>query len=325
MLTACLFVDRIIDVFYKRGNFMKLRKVTALIAALVMVFAFSACKAGGGDENTTLSPLSDNTQAVTTDSALQEGDDKSDLPAEAQTRVNGETVRQPIKEKTDKGFSADKPTDAKGGLNSTDTKTVLEYYKAAARNTETIDAAQYMSIGSIDFTPRNSVEKGLFTFFNTIASAALSAHSTPRHDVPGNHQELESSDLNSANAIVSGPYTIVTLNVKTQEDNEDATESSVGPVGHAVGTIGDFNQVYEALPSIKVDHSRGDIALRYDNCKVVVKINNNTGKIETGIWSYTVNVSLTDIYTVFPGSEELNLNGIGGSVIFDVRTNDQKK
>jgi len=58
---------------------------------------------------------------------------------------------------------------------------------------------------------------------------------------------------------------------------------------------------------------------------VVVKINNKTGKIETGIWSYTVNVSLTDIYTVFPGSEELNLNGIGGSVIFAVRTNDQKK
>ena len=318
-------MDRIIDVFYKRGKIMKLRKVIALITAFAIVFAFAACDGNGGDTNTTTAPVQDNTVAATVDTVPQETESETDPPTEKEVQENDEPVSNSEKPNSDSSSSGKKPANTKKGLNSTDTKTVLDFYKTAAKNTEKIDARQNMSIESLDVTPRNSFEKGLLTFFQSIASAGLKAHSTPRTDVPGNHQNLQTSDLNSANAIVSGQYTIVTLNVKSQEDNKDVMDSKLGPVGHAVGTIGDLNQVFEAMSAIPVDPSHGDIVLRYDNCKVVVKINNETGKIETGTWSYIVNVTLTDVYASFPESDEMKLTGMGGSVHFDVTTNDQKK
>ena len=318
-------MDRIIDVFYKRGKIMNLRKIIALITAFIIVFTFAACNGNGGEQtDTTELPVQNNTVESAVNSDSQNVGDSPDLPTQVQSEAGDEPVSKGETENPDNGSSGRKPVKAKKGLNSTDTKTVLDFYKAAAEKTETIDAEQHMKLESIDFTPKNSFEKGLLTFFQSIASKGLKEHSTPRNDVPGDHQKLQTSDLNSANAIVSGLYTIVTLNVKSQEDNKDVLDNKLGPVGHAVGTIGDITQVFEAIPMIPVDPSHGDIVLRYDNCKVVVKVNNNTGKIETGVWSYTVNVTLTDVYASFPQSDMLRLDNMGGSVNFDVKTKDQK-
>lgn len=323
-MTACYVVDRILDVFYKRGKIMKLRKIIALTMALIIVFTFAACNGNGGEQtDTTIVPSQDNTVAATV-SGEKQNVGETDASTQEQTEVDDEPVSEAEKETSVSTSTDKKPANTKNGLNSTDTKTVLDFYKAAADKTETIDAEQHMKLESIDFAPRNSFEKGLLSFFQSIALKGLKEHSTPRSDVPGDHRKLQTSDLNSANAIVSGLYTIVTLNVKSQEDNKDVLDNNLGPVGHAVGTIGDITQVFDAIPMIPVDPSHGDIVLRYDNCKVVVKVNNKTGKIETGVWSYTVNVTLTDVYASFPQSDLLRLNNMGGSVNFDVKTNDQK-
>ncbi len=303
---------------------MKIKKILALIIAFAVVLTFAACKNKddkGTDTDTTTKQ--NETVAADVNDVGAEDENQTTLPAEEETRADGEPVSEKETVASGDGVSV-KPQNTQKGLNSTNSRDVLDFYKTAAKKTGTLDATQHMSIKSIDFTPRNDFEKGLLTLFRGIADVALKANSTPRTDVPGYYQNLETEDLNSANAVVSGNYTIVTLNVKSQEDNEDTKDWRQGPVGHAVGTIGDISQVFDALPAIHVDHSRGDITLRYDSCKVVVKINNKTGKIETGTWSYTVNVTLTDIYASFAGSDELRLNGIGGSVNFDVKTNDQK-
>ncbi|MBQ2774926.1 MAG: hypothetical protein IJF40_03415 [Clostridia bacterium] len=300
---------------------MKLRKIAAFLIAIVMVISFAAC-----DNNKKVNEDTTSSQGETVANTVQQDNKvKTTLPAQDTAQPDGEPVSEKDAENSEDGSSV-KPIDTKNGLNSTDTKTVLDFYKFAATKTDTIDATQHMSIESIDFAPKNDFQKSLLSLFRGLADVALKANSTPRTDVPGFYQNLETGDLNSANAIVSDNYTIVTLNVKSQEETEDTTDWESGPVGHAVGTLGDFSLVLEAFkPAISFDHSAGDVTLRYDNCKVVVKINNKTGKIETGTWGYTVNVTLNNIYADFADSDNFWLNNMGGSVKFDVKTNDHKE
>ena len=168
----------------------------------------------------------------------------------------------------------------------------------------------------VDYTPRNSFQKGMLSLFTGIASAALAANSTPVNEVPGVPDEIKSSDLISANAVAYGNYTIVTLNVRMQQDDHQ------GPVGRTVGTVGDLGRVFEAMPSVKVNCSKGSITLKYDDCKVVVKIDNGSGMIVSGTWSYTVDIDVDNIYASIAGSDELLITNTGGAVGFVIKTND---
>ena len=199
---------------------------------------------------------------------------------------------------------------------------MLRYYKAAAANTKSIDATQLMSIKRVDYTPRNSFQKGMLSLFTGIASAALAANSTPVNEVPGVPDEIKSSDLISANAVAYGNYTIVTLNVRTQQDDQNTKDAHRGPVGHTVGTVGNLDRVFDEMPSIKVDTSKGSITLRYDDCKVVVKIDNVSGTIVSGTWSYTVDIDVDNIYASIAGSDSMLITDTGGAVDYVIKTND---
>lgn len=296
---------------------IKTKRIFALLLALVLTFALTACRDNGGNGDESTTDAGGVTDAQQADITVVSSSDESTTSAEDTTEKSAQSSASGSSQSAQ---SSDQTTFGSNGLNSTNIKTVVEFYKAAAKKTDKIDAKQTMTLARIDFTPQNTFQKGLLSAFKGIATAALKANSTPRTDVPGNHQALKTSDLNSANAIVSGDYTIVTLNVKSQEDNQDTKDWGQGPVGHAVGTLGDITKALEAIPAVEVDYSQGSIVLRYDNCKVVVKINNKTGKIEAGTWSYTVNITLTDIYASFGGSNHLKLTNMGGAVDFAVKT-----
>lgn len=199
---------------------------------------------------------------------------------------------------------------------------MIKYYKAAAANTKSIDATQYMSMKRVDYTPRNSFQKGMLSLFTGIASAALAANSTPVNEVPGVPDEIKSSDLISANAVAYGNYTIVTLNVRMQQDDQNTKDAHQGPVGRTVGTVGNLDRVFDEMPSIKVNCSKGSITLKYDDCKVVVKIDNGSGMIVSGTWSYTVDIDVDNIYASIAGSDELLITNTGGAVGFVIKTND---
>ena len=196
---------------------------------------------------------------------------------------------------------------------------MLRYYKAAAANTKTIDATQYMSIKRVDYTPRNSFQKGMLTVFTGIASAALAANSKEVTSVPGRYKQIKASDLISANAVAYGNYTIVTLNVRMQQDDQNTKDAHQGPVGR---TVGNLDRVFEAMPSVKVNCSKGSITLKYDDCKVVVKIDNGSGMIVSGTWSYTVDIDIDNIYASIAGSDDLLITNTGGAVGFVIKTND---
>ncbi len=292
----------------------KLMRFAAALLAAVMLFSFSACRTNDdGSESSTDEPSvtdAGNIHEESTDSAeLTTDEPTTDSRTATRSNASGGTKTETVNVYKE--------------LNSTNTSRVLQYYKAAAANTRTIDATQYMSIKRVDYTPRNSFQKGMLTVFTGIASAALAANSKAVTTIPGKYKQIKASDLISANAVAYGNYTIVTLNVRMQQDDQNTKDAHQGPVGRTVGTVGNLDRVFDEMPSIKVDTSKGSITLRYDDCKVVVKIDNVSGTIVSGTWSYTVDIDIDNIYASIAGSDELLITNTGGAVGFVIKTNDE--
>ncbi len=292
----------------------KLMRFAALLLAAAMLFSFSACRTNddGSESSTDESSVTD--AANVSESAIETTEPNTDEPTTDSRTVTRSNVSGGTKTETVNVYK---------GLNSTNTSRVLQYYKAAAANTKSIDATQYMSMKRVDYTPRNSFQKGMLTVFTGIASAALAANSKAVTIIPGKYKQIKASDLISANAVAYGNYTIVTLNVRMQQDDQNTKDAHQGPVGRTVGTVGNLDRVFEAMPSVKVDCSKGSITLKYDDCKVVVKIDNGSGSIVSGTWSYTVDVDIDNIYASIAGSEELLITNTGGAVEFVIKTNDE--
>lgn len=293
----------------------KLLRVAAAVLAAILLFSFSACKKDDSDsDSSTEEPSVTVDSGAVTESTKPEGESTTGEPTTVGSRPSAQTGSS--------GTTKPEAINVHSGLNSTNTSKVLRYYKAAAANTKSIDATQLMSIKRVDYTPRNSFQKGMLSLFTGIASAALAANSTPVNEVPGVPDEIKSSDLISANAVAYGNYTIVTLNVRTQQDDQNTKDAHRGPVGRTVGTVGNLDRVFDEMPSIKVDTSKGNITLRYDDCKVVVKIDNVSGTIVSGTWSYTVDIDVDNIYASIAGSDSMLITDTGGAVDYVIKTND---
>lgn len=293
----------------------KLLRVAAAVLAAILLFSFSACKKDDSDSDSSTEEPSVTVDSDTvTESTKPEGESTTGESTTVGPRPSAQTGSS--------GTTKPEAINVYSGLNSTNTSKVLRYYKAAAANTKSIDATQLMSIKRVDYTPRNSFQKGMLSLFTGIASAALAANSTPVNEVPGVPDEIKSSDLISANAVAYGNYTIVTLNVRTQQDDQNTKDAHRGPVGRTVGTVGNLDRVFDEMPSIKVDTSKGNITLRYDDCKVVVKIDNVSGTIVSGTWSYTVDIDVDNIYASIAGSDSMLITDTGGAVDYVIKTND---
>ncbi len=293
----------------------KFLRFAAAVLAAILLFSFSACKKDDSDsDSSTEEPSVTVDSGAVTESTKPEGESTTGEPTTVGSRPSAQTGSS--------GTTKPEAINVHSGLNSTNTSKVLRYYKAAAANTKSIDATQLMSIKRVDYTPRNSFQKGMLSLFTGIASAALAANSTPVNEVPGVPDEIKSSDLISANAVAYGNYTIVTLNVRTQQDDQNTKDAHRGPVGRTVGTVGNLDRVFDEMPSIKVDTSKGSITLRYDDCKVVVKIDNVSGTIVSGTWSYTVDIDVDNIYASIAGSDSMLITDTGGAVDYVIKTND---
>lgn len=304
-----------------------LMKLIAAMLALVMVLSFAACKNDKQDEEESSKSTPYNGEVINDDdvnATLPEDESSSDGETgsavdSTEKNSSGSSTGNP---QSDNNSTTYKPN-IYAGFNSTNVSRVVAYYKAAAANTKSIDAKQYMTLKRIDFVPKNTFEEAALSIFKGIASAALKANSIDVPKVPGDHQSIQPSDITSANAVVDGKYTVVTLNVKGQTDDQYTKSNITGPVGHTVGTVGNITAVFDALSGITVDYSKGSILLKYENCKVVVKIDNTTGKIVSGTWGYVVDASIDNIYASFAG-QQVCVSNTGGAVEFVVKTNDNK-
>ena len=291
----------------------KLMRFAALLLAAAMLFSFSACRTNDDGSE----PSTDEPSVTDAGNIHEESTDSAELTTDEPTTDSRTATRSNVS-----GGTKTETVNVYKGLNSTNTSRVLQYYKAAAANTKSIDATQYMSIKRVDYTPRNSFQKGMLTVFTGIASAALAANSKAVTSIPGRYKQIKASDLISANAVAYGNYTIVTLNVRMQQDDQNTKDAHQGPVGRTVGTVGNLDRVFEAMPSVKVNCSKGSITLKYDDCKVVVKIDNASGMIVSGTWSYTVDIDVDNIYASIAGSDSMLITDTGGAVDYVIKTND---
>ena len=233
----------------------------------------------------------------------------SEVETEVVTDKEGHTVIE-----TKASQSSDTKNTTKGsttpskGLNTNDAAACVKAYQAAVNATKQFKSGrQNMALkGSI--TADGSLGALLKIAQKPVANA-LNKNSKDRTDIPGKPSGMQASHMKSASAVTSGNYTTITFNVKDQTQGAKADNHS-GSVGCAVGTLGDVDNAIREL-GLSVDYKDGKIELTYTNCKVVVKIDNTTGKIVEGSWAYDVNVYANGIKVSI-----VSVNNLKGIVAF---------
>lgn len=289
-----------------------MKKILAIILAAVLVLSFAACKKNDTNNDTTAGDAQTSGQAAdvsASDDTASSEEASSEVETEMVTDKEGHTVIE-----TKAPHSSDTKNTTKGsttpskGLNTNDAAACIKAYQAAVNATKQFKSGrQNMSLkGSI--TADGSLGALLKIAQKPVANA-LNKNSKDRTDIPGNPSGMQASHMKSASAVTSGNYTTITFNVKDQTQGAKADNHS-GSVGCAVGTLGDVDNAIREL-GLSVDYKDGKIELTYTNCKVVVKIDNTTGKIVEGSWAYDVNVYANGIKV-----SVVSVNNLKGIVAF---------
>ena len=276
-----------------------MKKIIAIILATVLVFSFAACKKTDKNPDTTAAA-----DAQTSEQAGDvTGEETSSEAASDEGSTSDETdAVKPSENKTPSGGSTVTPSK---DLNTNDAAACIKAYQAAIAKTKQFKSGkQSMSLKG-EITASGFLGAIFYVAQKSIANA-LSKNSKDRTDIPGNPSGMKASHMKSASAVTSGNYTTITFNVKDQTQGPKASNHA-GSVGCAVGTLGDVDRAIKEL-GLKVDYKDGKIELTYTNCKVVVKIDNTTGKIVEGSWVYDVNVYANGIKV--SGVSVNNLKGI---------------
>lgn len=276
-----------------------MKKIIAIILATVLVLSFAACKKTDKNPDTTAAA-----DAQTSEQAGDvTGEETSSEAASDEGSTSDETdAVKPSENKTPSGGSTVTPSK---DLNANDAAACIKAYQAAIAKTKQFKSGrQSMSLkGEIT---ASGFLGAIFNVAQKSIANALSKNSKDRTDIPGNPSGMKASHMKSASAVTGGNYTTITFNVKDQTQGPKASNHA-GSVGCAVGTLGDVDRAIKEL-GLKVDYKDGKIELTYTNCKVVVKIDNTTGKIVEGSWVYDVNVYANGIKV--SGVSVNNLKGI---------------
>ena len=276
-----------------------MKKIIAIILAAVLVLSFAACKKTDKNPDTTAAA-----DAQTSEQAGDvTGEETSSEAASDEGSTSDETdAAKPSENKTPSGGSTVTPSK---DLNTNDAAACIKAYQAAIAKTKQFKSGrQSMSLkGEIT---ASGFLGAIFNVAQKSRANALSKNSKDRTDIPGNPSGMKESHMKSASAVTSGKYTTITFNVKDQTQGPKESNHA-GSVGCAVGTLGDVDRAIKEL-GLKVDYKDGKIELTYTNCKVVVKIDNTTGKIVEGSWVYDVNVYANGIKV--SGVSVNNLKGI---------------
>ena len=285
-----------------------MKKILAIILAAVLVLSFAACKKNDKNSDTTAADAQSSEQAAdvtASDETASSEADSSEVETEIVTDKEGHTVIETKAQSSDNKGTTKGGSTASKGLNTNDAAACVKAYQTAVNATKQFKSGkQKMSLDSAI-----TADGGLGFLLKMVQGyidSALSKNSSDRTDIPGNPAGMQASHMKSASAVTSGNYTTITFNVKDQTQGAKADNHS-GSVGCAVGTLGDVDNAIREL-GFEVDYSNGKIELTYTDCKVVVKIDNTTGKIVDGSWSYKVHVYANGIKVV--GYTVKNLKGV---------------
>ena len=286
-----------------------MKKILALILALAMVFAFAACKGNDKDDETTTEPVGavdGNTDAAPVDGSEGSSDAtdvSGDASTEAQTTPDGSVV-EPSNAGTQQGGNTQQggSTAPAKGLNSTDPATVAAFYCKARKATNPVPKGQQtLTLGNGGKIEGEGFVGTIVKLGSGIIDSVLKKNSTETDWIPaGSHADIKASDVKSASAKVNGNYTEVSMTFKEQTDGSDGDSKNGGPVARGVGTLGSIDGALKDLGA-EIKSGRENVKLTYVNAKLNCKIDNNTGKIVSGTWSYTVQIRISEATISFKG------------------------
>ena len=264
-----------------------MKKFIALLTALSLVLSLAAC----GGSNQPVEPET-TTEEVSADNPTSAEVELTESPDETVTNTEGEVITtNPDETTAPEETSALDADPAKWSEEE-----IIEFYKQAAKKSKSVKSQKKMVMGEFVV---NDGDGFLGTFVEMVIplfKSTLEKNSTEFDGITGGYEKLSSSDVRTAKAYKSGNYTVIEMTMVEQVDGIHGSEKE-GTVGHAISVVGDIPTILkENLPMFDIYYENSDIKIRYANPEVKVKINNTTGKIEKGTWSYDVQVNLKNLF-----------------------------
>ena len=261
-----------------------MKKISALLIAFALAFSLAAC--GGNDEIETTTQTPD---TVETPGNVVPATDVTAENTEAVTSEEASTGE----EVTLEAVSEEETTEAKG-LDLNDKQAVLDYYNAAVRKTdEDWPKGQQTMKLSRDITGDGALVGTLVKMITPIARIVLENNSNETDWVPG-EGDLKLSDCESISATAKNGVVTVKIKLKSQVDGSDGDPHNGGPVARGIGTLGSIDEALSQL-GITIDEGRDTVALTYKNADLTANISEETGKITSGTWKYTVDIYVGDV------------------------------
>ena len=293
---------------------MSFKKFLAILLAAVLVFAFAAC--GEKPE------APEETEAVTdaieeaTDALIEESTDAEAVEADTTEEASQPDETAAAVEETE--AAAEEETEAPAEETTEEAKKVpqtkeeiVEFYKAAAAETDKGPVTTDFRMELVNLTGDGGFGK-IASAFEGIVRNALAKKSTPGDSITGGYTKLTADDVASATATDDGKYTTVVIKLKEQTDGFEGSPKE-GHVGHGITVLGSAQTAIDALEGVTVDASGGSVLLKYTDPTINVKIDNETGKIVSGTWTYTVNIDVKNV-TIKLGPIPIKVEGLRGAI-----------
>lgn len=108
--------------------------------------------------------------------------------------------------------------------------------------------------------------------------------------IPGGKRgDLQVSDINKATAISKDGKTTLTIMLKDQVDGPNCDADTAGPVARGIGTLGSVDNVLEELGA-EITEGRDTVRFTYRDAYIKCVVDEETGRIISGNWSYTVDI-----------------------------------
>ncbi|MBR6785841.1 MAG: hypothetical protein IKM25_06280 [Clostridia bacterium] len=188
---------------------------------------------------------------------------------------------------------------------NSNTAQVLEIYNAAVIKTDE-DAPLVESKMDLDkLSVGGATGSTVAMIAKPLIKDVLAKEVFEDYDIPGEGL-LTADDVVSAKSSTENGKTTVIIEVKDQTDGLNASE---GSVSRAVGTFGDLESVFEELGTA-FSEGGDTIGLTYTDCTVACIIDDATGEIVMGEWTYDVcftigyaEIMIEDIEIVFEDFE----------------------
>lgn len=261
-----------------------MKKFTAILMTVLMVFAFTSCK-DSTDVETPTNPLSESDVIQSENDVETENISDSQQSSSPETGSTVPAETEPTVEIIPTETDPAKWTDEE----------IVAFYKAAAIRSKTkVKSTEYKNLDEMVVNEGDGFLGTLVEMVTPFLVSALEDSQVEFDGITGGYKNLKVSDTGSVKAYKSGEYTVIEMTMKDQTDGIHADRYS-GTVGHAISVVGDISSVEEALPMLEIGFEEADIKLHYKNAKLKVKINKD-GIIEKGTWSYDIYITAANLY-----------------------------